>query len=118
MKPYSPLRFSSVMLVLFFVTGSISLSAQSSRPATFDKGTKVVTLDTSVPFGYTYEIDISALGLGDKAMVESYFEKLETDLVTYEVKSDKQVQIQLNLRQHPDWSVGEWNKYLKSLAQK
>jgi hypothetical protein len=118
MKTYFPLRFSSVVLVVVMMTGFTSLSAQSTRPATFDAQTKVVTLDESVPFGYMYEIDVSSLSINTQKEVDSYFDKLETDLVTYVAKSARQVQIQLNMRQQPAWTATDWNKYLKSLEQK
>lgn len=118
MKTYFPLRFGSVVLVLVMFASFTTLSAQSTRPATFDTNTKVVSIDETVPFGYMYEIDVTSLDLDTQKEVDSYFDKLETDLVTYKAQSVKQVQIQLNLRQQPEWSAADWNKYLKSLEKK
>ena len=118
MNSFPPAILAKVttLIVVFVLFGGL-IMAQSTRPASFDQQTKVVAIDESVPFGYQYLIDISEFKFDSIKDADEYFDKLETQLVTYEALSASRIEIQLNLRLRPDWDVGDWNKYLRSLSE-
>ena len=99
MNSFPPAILAKVttLIVVFVLFGGL-IMAQSTRPASFDQQTKVVAIDESVPFGYQYLIDISEFKFDSIKDADEYFDKLETQLVTYEALSASRIEIQLNLR--------------------
>lgn len=109
------------MLAALILSGMPSLAhaQDSERPAKIDKQTHVVTLDESVPFGYIYHMDISAMDFPSKEKAKEFFRPFNTELVSFNVHFDeKKVNIVLDVRSQPTWGAADWNKYFAGLTPK
>jgi hypothetical protein len=115
MKFFQLLSLSALLLLCFSVLNPVN--GQNDRPAKLDKQTKIISLDETVPFGYSYYLDIENMNFASRAEAKQYFRPYNTPFVTFSVHFEEQiVNIELQLREKGDWEIKDWNTYLATLT--
>ncbi len=113
--------FQKTLLLFFFIlgfAGAARLNAQTAPKATYDKATKVLSLDEKAPFAYLFELDIKPWKFASKEKADEFFSNWTTELVSFQVHFDKQkADVLLKTRMNPSWGAKEWNAYLAQLPK-
>lgn len=98
----------------FIGTTQAQTSVSEGKAILNEKG-KVV-LQNKEKLTYNNFMDISAMKFEKSEKATEHFSKKNTELVTFVVDLEKKtVNIQIELRARPDWTIEDWNKYLEKL---
>lgn len=107
-----------VILLLFGFAGAMHLNAQTAAKATYNKTTKVLSLDEKSAFSYLFELDIRPMNFESKAKADEFFSNMTTDLVSFQVHFEqRKADVLLKTRMNPGWGAKEWNNYLAQLPK-
>ncbi len=106
------------LLLLFGLAGIANLNAQTALKASYNKTTKVLSLNDSGTFGYMFELDIKPMNFASQKAADEFFSNWTTELVSFQVDyANRKAQVYLKTREKRDWGIKEWNAYLAELPK-
>lgn len=98
------------------ITLSSNLIAQNNPTATLNEA-GVLQLPADQPLKNMYPFLLNGVSFENENAAVTFFEGLNTDLVTFRVMLDSQKAIVMIQRsKQPTWSIAEWNSYLLNLT--
>jgi len=106
------------VLLVFGLTGLARVNAQTALKASYNKTTKVLSLNDSGSFGYLFELDIRPMNFASQKAADEFFSNWTTELVSFQVDYAKRTaNVLLKTRDKRDWGIKEWNTYLAELPK-
>ena len=108
------------LTIVAFSFMAVNATAQSEPNATLDKQTKQLVLDVNKPVSSVYKLDMTGLGLTNKAQADAYFVKYRTPFIAWSYDFPKKIAtIELNgsLIADKALTVQQWNAILVRLNQ-
>jgi hypothetical protein len=98
-----------------FVLVAFCASAQTGQAALSKSGHIVLNADQALLSAY--ELDASSFNFQSSEEALAYFADKQTEMVTYRpVFQNNVVMIYLQIKRQPQWSLNDWNAYLKEHA--
>ena len=108
--------FPGLLILLAIALGSGALQAQTIATAQMADG--VVLLDENAPLTFQYQLDMQDMTFENEQEALDFFTQYNTQRASFLVYfEEKRVEIHIELRMEPTWTISDWNAYLLEIMK-